>query len=398
MASLAKEKGKYYRIHWKFVVTAGPQAGQTIEGSLYLGRCTRAAARARLRELETWEEAVKTGRHLPNGQWQEIYKLWLREKELSYAPQSLERAQRVVSQYVRWREKKRLPCEQIADLACRQDLVCWRDYRLDHEAGRKTVANDLATLSALFEWCVHETYLTENPILRVTRPRFVTKKEGTPLTREQAGRWLWSIKARRTRSGRGPRSWNEVWRKRQLAVFLLNTGVRNGELCALSIEDLRVDDHEQLLYVMGKGLKQRWVPLNRAALAAVRCHLRRRHNPTRGPLFVTCAGERYNVRQLASEFADMGRCYSEDINVNPHNLRHTFATWLARSTSNVSLVQKILGHEDVNTTFRYYVHTGDYELAGATASLSGKPKETGAQRSRGPDTFKVIPFPGRRAV
>ena len=33
MASLAKEKGKYYRIHWKFVVTAGPQAGQTIEGS-----------------------------------------------------------------------------------------------------------------------------------------------------------------------------------------------------------------------------------------------------------------------------------------------------------------------------------------------------------------------------
>jgi len=156
-----------------------------------------------------------------------------------------------------------------------------------------------------------------------------------------------------------------VRRKRQLAVFLLNTGVRNGELCALSIEGLRVDDDEQLLYVMGKGLKQRWVPLNGAALAAVRCHLRSRSNPTRGPLFVTCSGERYNVRQLASEFADMGRCCEEEINVNPHNLRHTFATWLARSTSNVSLVQKILGHEDVNTTFRYYVHTGDYELAGA---------------------------------
>ncbi len=398
MASLAKEKGKYYRIHWKFVVGAGPQAGQTIEGSLYLGRCTRAAARIRLREVEIWEEAVKTGRHLPDGQWQEIYKLWLREKELSYAPQSLERAQRVISIYVRWRERKRLPCSHIEELACRQDLLRWRDYRLDREAGRKTVANDLATLSSLFEWCVHERYLSENPIHRVTRPRFVTKKEGTPLTREQAGRWLWSIKARRTRSGRGPRSWDEVRRKRQLAVFLLNTGVRNGELCALSIEDLRVDDDEQLLYVMGKGLKQRWVPLNGAALAAVRCHLQSRGNPTRGPLFVTCAGERYNVRQLASEFADMGRCYAEEINVNPHNLRHTFATWLARSTSNVSLVQKILGHEDVNTTFRYYVHTADYELAGATASLRGKPKENGAHRSRGLDTFKVIPFPGRRVV
>ena len=83
MASLVKEKGKYYRVHWKFTVSAGPQAGKTIEGSLYLGRCTRGTAKVRLRELETWEEAVKTGRHLPDGQWKEIYKLWLREKELS---------------------------------------------------------------------------------------------------------------------------------------------------------------------------------------------------------------------------------------------------------------------------------------------------------------------------
>ena len=64
----------------------------------------------------------------------------------------------------------------------------------------------------------------------------------------------------------------------------------------------------------------------------------------------------------------------------------------------ISLVHNLLGHEDVNTTFRYYVHTGDYELAGATTSLRGKPKESGAERSRGPDTFKVIPFPGRRVV
>ena len=39
------------------------------------------------------------------------------------------------------------------------------------------MANDLATLSSWFEWCVQERYLTENPVLRITRPRFVTKKE-----------------------------------------------------------------------------------------------------------------------------------------------------------------------------------------------------------------------------
>ena len=48
MTSLAKEKGKYYRVHWKFTVSAGPQAGKAIEGSLYLGRCTRTAASRRV--------------------------------------------------------------------------------------------------------------------------------------------------------------------------------------------------------------------------------------------------------------------------------------------------------------------------------------------------------------
>ena len=82
----------------------------------------------------------------------------------------------------------------------------------------------------------------------------------------------------------------EVRRKRQIVVFLLNTGVRNGELCGLSIEDLRIDSVEQMVHVIGKGMKVRWVPLNRAAIAAVRCHLRDRGNPPRGPLFVTPSG------------------------------------------------------------------------------------------------------------
>ncbi len=251
MACLTREKGRYYRLHWKFTVSAGPQAGKLMEGSQYLGRCTRAAAKARLRELEAWEEAVKAGRHLPNGDWEGVYELWLREKALSCTPQTVLRAKRVLTLYVRWRNAKKLPCQQISDLACRQDIVRWRDYRLDHEAGRKTVANDLATLSSLFQWCVFEKFLTENPVDRITRPRFVNKKEGIPLTRQQTGQWLWLIKMRKTLKDRGPRSLDEVRRKRQLIVFLLNTGLRNGELCALSIEDIRVDDDEQLLYVMG---------------------------------------------------------------------------------------------------------------------------------------------------
>ena len=142
-----------------------------------------------------------------------------------------------------------------------------------------------------------------------------------------------------------------------------------------------------------KGLKERWVPLNRAALAAVALHLRTRGNPRSGPLFVTQANKRFNVRQIAGEIVKTARCNDEPINVNPHNLRHTFATWLARATSNVAMVQKVLGHENVNTTFRYYVHTSDHELAGATASLRGRKQDRTESPASRESKFWVIPFP-----
>jgi len=224
----------------------------------------------------------------------------------------------------------------------------------------------------------------------------VTKKEGTPLTHQQAGRWLRSIPPLPGRGARSSLTWKDVRRKRQIGVLLLNTGVRNGEFCTLDIDDLRVDDESQMIHVLGKGLKRRWVPLNRAALAAIRLHLRERGNPTHGPLFVTQAGARYNVRQFSSELVQTARRCSETVLVNPHNLRHTFATWMARSSSDVSLAQKILGHEDVNTTLKYYVHTGDHELAGATANL--RPNRAAAQRPQPqPDPpLKIIRFPGKQ--
>ena len=393
MASLSKDSEKGFRIQWRFVVRVGPRAGQTVSGSLHLGRCTKAAAKAQLREIDVWEEAVKTGRHLPDSAWEEVSNAWLDERALTYTPQTLDRARRVLSLYERWRLGQSLPVATIDQFAHRSDLVAWRNHRLDCEVSRKTVANDLSTLAELFRWCVRERYLAENPIDRVTRPRFTTKKEGIPLTREQAGRWLMSIKPKQGRGACGSITWEDVRRKRQIAVFLLNTGIRNGEFCSLDIDDLRVDDEARLVHVLGKGLKHRWVPLNQAALAAVRLHLRSRGKPTHGPLFATRTGRRYNVRQLASEVRKTAVGCEEDVQVNPHNLRHTFATWLVRRVSDVSLAQKILGHEDVNTTLRYYVHTSDWELAGATDNLRPTPRGERRESTKVAELPKIIRFP-----
>ena len=83
MASLAKERRNLYRIHWKFKVRVGPRAGETLEGSLQLGRCTRAAAKSKLREIDEWEERVKTGRYVPDRDYATIRKTWLGDRALS---------------------------------------------------------------------------------------------------------------------------------------------------------------------------------------------------------------------------------------------------------------------------------------------------------------------------
>ena len=58
MASLGKHHDKGFRIHWRFTIRAGPRTAEPIRGSLLLGRCTPAAAKVRLRQIEDWEEAA----------------------------------------------------------------------------------------------------------------------------------------------------------------------------------------------------------------------------------------------------------------------------------------------------------------------------------------------------
>lgn len=127
MACLSKERNDSYRIHWKFKVKLGPRAGEIIEGSLHLGRCTKTAAKAKQREIEGWEDRVKTGRFVPDRGADDVFRIWLRERELTCTPQTLERSTRTMARYRAWREASKLPCDTIEQLAVREDIIRWRD-------------------------------------------------------------------------------------------------------------------------------------------------------------------------------------------------------------------------------------------------------------------------------
>jgi hypothetical protein len=113
MACLSKERKDSNRIHWKFRAKLGPRAGETFEGRLHLGRCTKTAAKAKQRDIEEGEERVKIGRFVPDCKGEEIFKLWLHERDLTCTPQTMERSRRVMAAYRAWRESRGLPCETV---------------------------------------------------------------------------------------------------------------------------------------------------------------------------------------------------------------------------------------------------------------------------------------------
>lgn len=81
MASLNNERKSVYRIHWRCKIRVGPRTGETVEGNLQLGRCTKTAAKAKLRDIDEREEPVKTVRYLPDRPWREVFQTWLTERK-----------------------------------------------------------------------------------------------------------------------------------------------------------------------------------------------------------------------------------------------------------------------------------------------------------------------------
>jgi len=163
---------------------------------------------------------------------------------------------------------------------------------------------------------------------------------------------------------------------RNLALIrlLLNAGLRAREARELKIKHL--DFKSGKLKVRGKGRKERVVWLSADDLALVRAWLTRRPGngaPSGDLLFTSLDGSRpVNdrwLRRMVKRVAEQAGIVKD---IHPHSLRHTFATDLLRATKNLRLVQKALGHSNIETT-TIYAHIVDDELENAMKELRIKP-------------------------
>ena len=151
-------------------------------------------------------------------------------------------------------------------------------------------------------------------------------------------------------------------RDRAMLEVMYGDGLRLAELVGLDCGHLDLDAGE--VRVMGKGSKERKLPLGKTAIAWLRQWLALRDffAPEDNAVFVARSGKRISMRNVQKRFAEWGIKQGLESHVHPHKLRHSFATHMLESSGNLRAVQELLGHANLSTT-QIYTHLDFQHLA-----------------------------------
>jgi integrase/recombinase XerC len=215
----------------------------------------------------------------------------------------------------------------------------------------RTIQRRLSALRKWFTWLEQDGRVKGNPAADLRAPR-ARRKLPVTLDPDQVLRLL-------ELPGKAPLD----VRDRALMELCYSSGLRVSELADARWS--RLDEREGLLRVIGKGNKERIVPVGRHALAALAAWRPLHLDLTGGAediIFTTRTGSPLSVRSIQQRMAQRAREQGLDQHVHPHQLRHSFASHILESSGDLRAVQELLGHANLSTT-QIYTHLDFQHLA-----------------------------------
>jgi integrase/recombinase XerD len=217
----------------------------------------------------------------------------------------------------------------------------------------RSVARHLVTIRHFFRFALMEGYVQEDPAATIESPRF---RQSLPefLSLEEVDRLLQQPD---TKAIVGMRD-------RAMIELMYSCGLRVSELCGLRVADLQAE--AGCLRCIGKGDKERLVPVGRQALEAVQRYQRASRpkllrEGTSPHLFLNKAGRTVGRITFWKTLGGYGRKAGLRKALTPHMLRHSFATHLLDRGADLRSVQMMLGHSDISTT-QIYTHVVEERL------------------------------------
>lgn len=217
--------------------------------------------------------------------------------------------------------------------------------------GGRSLQRWLSSLRTFFHFAIRSKWLAHNPALGVRAPKSPRSLPKT-LDADEASRFV----------DLGGDGWLNLRDHAMLELFY-SSGLRLSELVNLELPAL--DLAEANLRVIGKGGKERQLPIGAHALAAIHAWL-----PVRSgiavagcpALFVSQRGTRLSHRGIQDRFYKLSISQSMQSRIHPHMLRHSFASHLLESSGDLRAVQELLGHANLSTT-QIYTHLDFQHLA-----------------------------------
>ncbi|MEI7904064.1 MAG: tyrosine recombinase XerC [Candidatus Firestonebacteria bacterium] len=257
------------------------------------------------------------------------------ESEKNYSWNTVSNYARDLDQFAAFLKGRELP--GVTNLTIREYIVGMNAKKY----GKATLERKIATLKSFFKYLKREGILKSNPAENISFPK-KEKKLPRFLEEQEVAHLLDGIDI------------TEENGKRDKAILelLYSAGIRVGELTGLKTGE--VDISNALVKVLGKGSKERIVPLGEKAVAAINSYLASKKHDTEW-LFTNNKGNKLDprlVRFLVDKW--VSRC-SLNKHISPHSLRHSFATHLLNHGADLRSVQELLGHSNLSTT-QIYTH------------------------------------------
>jgi len=224
-----------------------------------------------------------------------------------------------------------------------------------HRQGRKsrTIQRELSSIRSFYQFLIHNEVVSKNPALEVSAP-----KPDKPLPKTCDAETIARLLQLNDNG--------DALLVRDVAIFELiySSGLRLAELVSINLDD--IDLAQQQLVVTGKGNKTRYLPVGSKAVKAVQRWLRLRQDYSKDAnleaLFLSRQGKRISARNVQSRLNQLIHRQALDQHISPHMLRHSFATHLLESSSDLRAVQELLGHVNIATT-QVYTHLDFQHLA-----------------------------------
>ncbi len=258
------------------------------------------------------------------------------------SPHTLNSYRRDLTQFLDFYNAQHFSAPSQIDVAAIRQFV---GQRRSGGAGGRSIQRQLSALRSFFSFLIREDVCENNPAIGIQAPKS-PKRLPKALSTDDMSQML----------AGGDDTWLGL-RDQAIAELFYSSGLRLAELISLNTQSIQFGS--ALVTVTGKGSKSRTLPVGRMAIQAVRAWLKVRDlhcvHSSEQALFISQRGTRLGSSSIQQRLRKLAQARGLHQHVHPHMLRHSFASHVLESSSDLRAVQELLGHANLSTT-QVYTH------------------------------------------